>query len=28
MEFAAWKKLRLVERVPYADYLQLDGVNV
>lgn len=28
MEFAAWKKLRLVERVPYADYLQLDGINV
>ncbi len=27
MEFAAWKKLNLVERVPYADYLQLDGVN-
>ena len=28
MEFAAWKKLRLVERVPYADYLQIDGINV
>jgi L-arabinose isomerase len=28
MEFAAWKKLHLVERVPYADYLQLEGVNV
>jgi L-arabinose isomerase len=28
MEFGAWKKLHLVERVPYADYLQLDGVNV
>ncbi|MCB9450972.1 MAG: hypothetical protein H6672_06005 [Anaerolineaceae bacterium] len=28
MEFAAWKKLHLVEPVPYADYLQLDGVNI
>ncbi len=28
MELAAWKKLRLVERVPYADHLQRDGVNV
>lgn len=28
MEFAAWKKMRLVERVPYVDYLQLEGVNV
>ena len=28
MEFAAWKKLNLVERIPYADYLQLEGVNV
>lgn len=28
MEFAAWKKLRLIEKVPYADYLQLEGVNV
>ena len=28
MEFAAWKRLRLIERVPYADYLQLEGVNV
>lgn len=27
MEFAAWKKLRLIERVPYAPYLQLEGVN-
>lgn len=27
MEFAAWKKLSLIERVPYADYLQLEGVN-
>jgi L-arabinose isomerase len=27
MEFTAWKKLRLIERVPYADYLQLEGVN-
>ena len=28
IEFAAWKKLQLVKRVPYADYLQLDGVNI
>lgn len=28
MELAAWKKLQLVEPVPYADYLQWDGVNV
>lgn len=28
MEFAAWKKLRLVEKIPYADYVQLEGVNV
>lgn len=27
MEFAAWKKLRLIEKVPYAPYLQLEGVN-
>lgn len=27
MEFAAWKKLGLIERVPYADYLQIEGVN-
>lgn len=27
MEFAAWKKLHLIERVPYADYLQREGVN-
>lgn len=27
MEFTAWKKLNLIERVPYADYLQLEGVN-
>lgn len=27
MELAAWKKMRLVEPVPYADYLQRDGVN-
>jgi L-arabinose isomerase len=27
MEFAAWKKLQLIERVPYADYLQREGVN-
>jgi L-arabinose isomerase len=28
MEFAAWKKMRLVERVPYVDYLQWEGANV
>ena len=27
MEFAAWKRLRLIEKIPYADYLQLEGVN-
>jgi len=27
MEMAAWKKMRLVEPVPYADYLQMEGVN-
>lgn len=28
MELAAWKKMQLVEPVPYEDYLQRDGVNV
>ncbi len=28
MEFAAWKGLRLVEGVPYVDYLQIEGVNI
>ncbi|MCY4538338.1 MAG: hypothetical protein OXE52_08935 [Chloroflexi bacterium] len=28
MEFAAWKGMRLIERVPEAKYLQLEGVNV
>ena len=28
MEFAAWKRMRLIERIPYVDYLQLEGVNV
>jgi L-arabinose isomerase len=28
LEFAAWKKMRLIERVPYVDYLQLEGVNI
>ncbi|MEM7441876.1 MAG: hypothetical protein AAF414_00965 [Pseudomonadota bacterium] len=28
MELAAWTGMRLVEPVPYADYLQRDGVNV
>lgn len=27
MEMAAWMKMRLVEPVPYADYLQVEGVN-
>ena len=27
MEFAAWKRMRLIERVPQANYLQLEGVN-
>jgi L-fucose isomerase-like protein len=27
MEFVAWKKLRLIEHIPYADYLQIEGVN-
>ncbi len=28
MEFAAWKGMRLIEHVPEAKYLQLEGVNV
>lgn len=28
MEFAAWKGMRLIEHVPEAQYLQLEGVNV
>ena len=28
MEFTAWKNLNLVKKIPYADYLQLDGINV
>lgn len=28
MEIAAWKNMRLVERVPYVEYVQIDGVNV
>lgn len=28
MEFAAWKKMRLLERIPYVDYLQIEGINV
>jgi len=28
MEFAAWKHMRLIERIPYVDYLQIEGVNV
>ena len=27
MEFAAWKGMRLMEKVPYTDYLQIEGVN-
>lgn len=27
LECAAWWKMRLIEKVPYKDYLQLDGVN-
>lgn len=27
MEIAAWLKMRLVEKIPYKDYLQLEGVN-
>ena len=28
MEFAAWKKVRLITKIPYADYVQIEGVNV
>jgi hypothetical protein len=28
MEFAAWKQIALIEKVPYEDYLQREGVNV
>ena len=28
MEFAAWKGMRLIEQIPQANYLQLEGVNV
>lgn len=28
LEIAAWLRMRLIERVPYRDYLQLEGVNV
>ena len=28
MEFAAWKGMRLIEHIPQAKYLQLEGVNV
>ena len=27
MEFAAWKGMRLIEHIPQANYLQLEGVN-
>ena len=27
MEFAAWKGMRLIEQIPQANYLQLEGVN-
>jgi len=28
LELAAWTKMETVERVPYKDYLQVEGVNV
>lgn len=28
MEFAAWKGMRLIEHIPQANYLQIEGVNV
>ena len=28
MEFAAWKGMRLIEQIPQANFLQLEGVNV
>ena len=28
MEFAAWKNMGLVNKIPYADYVQIEGVNV
>ena len=28
MEFAAWKSMRLIEHIPQANYLQLEGANV
>ena len=28
MEVAAWTKMQTVERVPYKDYLQVEGINV
>ncbi len=28
MEFAAWKGMRLIEHVPQANYLQMEGLNV
>jgi hypothetical protein len=27
LEFAAWKRINLVEPIPYVDYVQLEGVN-
>jgi hypothetical protein len=28
LELAAWLKLRTIDKVPYRDYLQIEGVNV
>ena len=28
MEFAAWKNMRLIEHVPQANYVQIEGINV
>jgi hypothetical protein len=28
LEVAAWKKMRLVERIPYVEYAQFEGINV
>jgi hypothetical protein len=28
MELAAWTRMQLIQPVPYADHVQIDGVNV
>jgi len=28
MELAAWTRMQLLQPVPYADHVQIDGVNV